>query len=201
MSDIPPELDENLHHFASGGKDVEWLPPLPIKYYTVAHIVQNNKILLGYKKRGFGQGKYNGFGGKVEPNETSLEAAMRELEEEAGIRAPLKHVGVLLFIVSGAEKTFHIDIYYASEFEGTPTESDEMRPEWFSLSPPPPNNAMTAEDTNQLPPIPWDKMWDTDQCWIPLLPQGRAFRGRADFDKDENGSFVPRRWWYGLLDE
>jgi hypothetical protein len=43
-------------------------------------------------------------------------------QEEAGIKAPLKHVGVLLFIVNGAEKTFHIDIYYAEKFEGTVTE-------------------------------------------------------------------------------
>jgi hypothetical protein len=43
--DTPPGLTENLRHHASGGNDdVEWLPPLPIKYYTVAHIVQNNKV-------------------------------------------------------------------------------------------------------------------------------------------------------------
>ncbi|KAF5351163.1 hypothetical protein D9756_008327 [Leucocoprinus leucothites] len=188
----PPGLDEKLSYHTSGGLEVEWLPPLPIKYYTVAHIVQNDKILLGYKKRGFGQGKYNGFGGKVEPNESSLQAAIRELEEEAGIKAPLKHIGVLLFIVNGADKTFHIDIYYAEEFEGTITESDEMKPEWFSLS---------TNDKDGLPPVPWDKMWDTDHCWIPLLREGKPFRGRADFDKGESGVFIPRRWWYGLLDE
>ncbi|KXN91810.1 7,8-dihydro-8-oxoguanine triphosphatase [Leucoagaricus sp. SymC.cos] len=191
MSDkqnVPPGLSEKLQHHTSGGSDVEWLPPLPIKYYTVAHIVQNNK------KRGFGQGKYNGFGGKVEPNETSLQAAKRELEEEAGIKAPLKHIGVLLFIVHGADKTFHIDIYYSEEYEGTVTESDEMRPEWFSLS---------DSDSNKegLLPVPWDKMWDTDQCWIPLLRKGIPFRGRADFDKGEDGIFKPRRWWYGLLED
>lgn len=56
------------------------------------------QILLGYKKRGFAQGvsacrltptkifqrwlacSYNGFGGKVDQEETSLEAANRELK-------------------------------------------------------------------------------------------------------------------------
>lgn len=34
-------------------------------------------ILLGLKKRGFGVGKWNGFGGKVEPGETIPQAAAR----------------------------------------------------------------------------------------------------------------------------
>jgi len=34
-------------------------------------------ILLGYKKRGFGAGKWNGFGGKVEIGETVEDAAKR----------------------------------------------------------------------------------------------------------------------------
>jgi 8-oxo-dGTP pyrophosphatase MutT (NUDIX family) len=37
------------------------------------------------KKRGFGHGKYNGFGGKVELNETIMDAAIRETNEECGI--------------------------------------------------------------------------------------------------------------------
>jgi len=32
------------------------------------------------KKRGFGQGKWNGFGGKVEPNESIEQAAIREMK-------------------------------------------------------------------------------------------------------------------------
>lgn len=37
-------------------------------------VCQEGRVLLGMKKRGFGMGKYNGFGGKVEPGE-SIEAA------------------------------------------------------------------------------------------------------------------------------
>ncbi|KAF9450219.1 hypothetical protein P691DRAFT_726463 [Macrolepiota fuliginosa MF-IS2] len=185
---IPPGLDGILEHYTSGGPDADWLPLLPIKYYTNTYIVQGDKMLLGYKKRGFGQGKYSGFGGKVEPNETSPQAALRELEEEAGIKAPLKHAGVLLFITSGAEKAFYIDIYYAEEYEGTISETDEMRPEWFSLS-----------ASKELPPVPFDSMWDTDRYWIPLLQDKQPFVGRADFDQDENGVYTPRKWWYGVL--
>jgi 8-oxo-dGTP diphosphatase / 2-hydroxy-dATP diphosphatase len=34
-------------------------------------------VLLGMKKRGFGAGKYNGFGGKIEENESNLDGAIR----------------------------------------------------------------------------------------------------------------------------
>lgn len=33
-------------------------------------------MLLGYKKNGFGEGKYNGIGGKVEKNENFETAAI-----------------------------------------------------------------------------------------------------------------------------
>ena len=49
------------------------------KVYSLVLIrdLVNKKVLLGYKKRGFGKDKYNGFGGKVEKNESILECAIR----------------------------------------------------------------------------------------------------------------------------
>jgi len=38
---------------------------------------EDNSVLLGLKKRGFGKGLWNGFGGKVEPGETIVQAAAR----------------------------------------------------------------------------------------------------------------------------
>ena len=37
----------------------------------------DQKVLLGLKKRGFGEGKFNGFGGKVHVGETVLCGAVR----------------------------------------------------------------------------------------------------------------------------
>lgn len=56
------------------------------KVLTLLVIHQANRVLLGMKKRGFGRDRYNGFGGKVEKNETILEAAIRETIEESGVR-------------------------------------------------------------------------------------------------------------------
>jgi hypothetical protein len=43
----------------------------PIKTSTNLLFIKADKILLGYKKRGFGKGKYNGFGGKPLPGNPS----------------------------------------------------------------------------------------------------------------------------------
>jgi hypothetical protein len=42
------------------------------KILTLLLIQKANQVLLGMKKRGFGAGRYNGFGGKVEANESIL---------------------------------------------------------------------------------------------------------------------------------
>ena len=47
------------------------------KLLTLTLVQRENEVLLGFKKRGFGQGKWNGFGGKVEPGETIVNAAVR----------------------------------------------------------------------------------------------------------------------------
>ncbi|PPR01952.1 hypothetical protein CVT24_011100 [Panaeolus cyanescens] len=154
--------------------------------------VKDGKVLLGYKKRGFGVGRYNGFGGKVDPGETSLEAAARELEEEAGITAALTHAGSLFFMTEGAKWAFQIEIYRADDYKGTITETDEMRPEWFKLP------GDSQKQNNDLPSIPFDKMWDTDHVWLPWLFQKQKFAGRADFKTtDKDGEFVEWKWWYG----
>src|SRR3989344_4771308 len=86
------------------------------KISTLCIIREQQKVLLGMKKRGFGEGRWNGFGGKVKEGEDIEGAAKREVLEEAGIEA------------GGMTKRGGIN------FEGEPAESDEMRPKWFSAS-------------------------------------------------------------------
>ena len=47
------------------------------KVLTLAFLRRSGEILLGFKKRGFGAGRWNGFGGKVEPGETIEQGARR----------------------------------------------------------------------------------------------------------------------------
>ena len=61
----------------------KWKRKEPEKQVTLCLVInrEKKKILFGMKKRGFGVGKYNGFGGKVLSGETIEEAALRELQE------------------------------------------------------------------------------------------------------------------------
>lgn len=47
------------------------------KMFTLVLVQKQSQILLGLKKRGFGVGLWNGFGGKVEIGETIVEGAIR----------------------------------------------------------------------------------------------------------------------------
>lgn len=42
------------------------------KISTLAYITKENQVLLGLKKRGFGTGKLNGYGGKVEVENATI---------------------------------------------------------------------------------------------------------------------------------
>jgi len=55
----------------------------PLRKRTVCFLIDNERLLLGMKKRGFGKGNYLGIGGKVEQGETVIQAAIREYQEEA----------------------------------------------------------------------------------------------------------------------
>ena len=66
----------------------------PKKLLTLVFLREGEKVLLGMKKRGFGEGKWNGFGGKVEAGETIIEAAAREVKEECGYIVQTQDLGL-----------------------------------------------------------------------------------------------------------
>ena len=143
------------------------------------HDEKNKRILLGLKKRGFGKGKWNGFGGKVEAGETINKDARRELFEEAGILAgKLEKVGLINFrFIEEVEEILEIHFLRILSFYGMPRETEEMRPEWFDIN-----------------SIPYNRMWADDKYWMPLFLEGKKFKGDILFkDQDtilENGLVV-----------
>ncbi|XP_024432734.2 oxidized purine nucleoside triphosphate hydrolase [Desmodus rotundus] len=135
------------------------------RLYTLVLVVQPERVLLGMKKRGFGAGRWNGFGGKVEEGETIEDGAKRELQEECGVTADTLHkAGHILFEFAGEPEQMDVHIFRADSVHGTPTESDEMRPQWFPLD-----------------RIPFANMWPDDSYWFPLLLQKRKFHGYFKF--------------------
>ncbi len=143
------------------------------KKTTIVFPLEDDRILLGMKKTGFGEGWLNGFGGKIKPGESYPECAVREVDEEARIeikKSTLRHAANLVFRFGG-EIGVVSRAYTTNEFEGEPTETDEMRPQWFPQ--------------DQLP---FDAMWPGDRKWIPqilarqaILPMGFI----VDFTKDK----------------
>ena len=131
---------------------------------------ESKEILLGMKKRGFGAGKWNGFGGKIEPNETVEEAAARELNEESGLKAEeLLRRGYLVFNMKESKKIMRVHVFECYAFTGEPIETEEMRPQWYDV------NA-----------IPYDSMWIDDKLWLPsLIKENKLIMGRFEFDDDE----------------
>lgn len=138
------------------------------KLLTLCLVCDGQRVLLGMKKRGFGAGKWNGFGGKLMPGESVEAATKRELREESGIVAEkLEYIGVIDFEFSGNPEIQRVFFFRVDEFIGRPKEGEEMRPKWFALD-----------------KIPFEEMWPDDRYWMPLLLEHKQFRGRFLFDKD-----------------
>jgi len=138
-----------------------------MKEYTLVFVIDSvqNRILLGMKKRGFGSNKWNGFGGKIDVNETVIDAAKRELQEECGLIAnEFTFVADNTFtLADGFQLLVHT--FICRDFTGEPKETDEMNPKWFDLD-----------------HIPYDTMWDDDKYWLPQMLSGKVLECSFSFD-------------------
>ena len=133
---------------------------------TLVMVSEPERILLAMKKRGFGEGRWNGFGGKVHDGETIEEAAVREMEEEGGI-VPISMVkaGLLTFAFQSQPLKLEVHIFKVTSFSGAVTETEEMRPQWFPWE-----------------RVPYEQMWSDDRYWLPLLQDNQCFVGHFLFD-------------------
>ena len=138
---------------------------------TLCFLKDGNRICLAMKKRGFGVGKWNGIGGKVNEGETVVEAALRELAEEIGVTAQHNHieeVGDIIFYFKGKpdwDQQMHI--FFITDWSGDPRETEEVAPQWY--------------DTDKLP---YDKMWVDDPYWLPKVIEGKKIKGEFYLTKD-----------------
>jgi 8-oxo-dGTP pyrophosphatase MutT (NUDIX family) len=141
---------------------------------TLCILIRENpgtEVLLGFKKVRFGAGKYAGFGGSVEQGETIPAAAIRELEEEAGVRVPpesLQRVGHLTFLFPARPSWSQVvHVFVACTWDGEPVESEEMTPTWFPIN-----------------EIPYEHMWQDAAYWLPPILAGHRIRARFTFRED-----------------
>lgn len=140
---------------------------------TLCLLLKKNEILLAMKKRGFGVGKWNGTGGKVDyekGDKNIVDAAVRETKEEIGVTvADPEKVGVLHFhFPYKPDWDQDVHLFLAKNWEGKPEESEEMMPKWFKFN-----------------EIPYEKMWDDDRHWLPHVLQGKKLEANFTFKEGE----------------
>lgn len=122
-------------------------------------VTADGQVLLGLKRRGFGQGKVVGLGGKIEPGEDLRSAAARELSEEAGLLIDpgrLELAARLTFLFPAYPAWNHLmHVFVARAWQGEITESEEVAPQWYSVS-----------------ALPLSQMWDDGRLWLPRVLAG-----------------------------
>lgn len=139
---------------------------------TLLLLKSDDQILLAMKKRGFGAGKWNGVGGKIEAGESIESALVRECQEEIGVTPKNWRQVAELDFVQDAETAdpwhMYVHAYITNEWEGEPVESEEMMPKWFDI-----------ED------IPYGDMWDDDEFWLPQVLDDKKVYGEFTFDEND----------------
>ncbi len=140
------------------------------KKATLCLLLNGNNVLLAMKKRGFGVGRWNGVGGKVQEDESIEHAVRREALEEIGvIIADMSKAATLRFYFDEKpEWNQEVAVYTSRSWRGIPIESEEMAPKWFDRT-----------------EIPFDKMWQDDTYWLPKVLDGKHVDGYFLFDSDQ----------------
>lgn len=156
MSQVPRTVD-----------GIEWASWRPVDTATLCFVVRGGEILLIRKKRGIGAGKINGPGGRLEPGETIVQCAVREVEEELCVSPfGLSAVGEQRFqFIDGY--SIHVHVFLANGCHGDAKETEEAIPVWTPLD-----------------AIPYPEMWEDDIIWLPRVLGGTPCSGRYVFDDD-----------------
>ena len=139
---------------------------------TLLYIIKDGKILLAEKKRGFGAGKLNGVGGKIEPGESEVQGMLRECREEIGVTPiNLEQRAVLHFdlFYKGEKEKEDTYVFVASDYIGELVECEEMKPSWY--------------DINKLP---FERMFSDDELWLNSLIEGKKFEANVVMDENFN---------------
>ncbi|MGD0554536.1 MAG: NUDIX domain-containing protein [Streptosporangiaceae bacterium] len=143
----------------------------PPPMMCLCFLVRDGQVLLGRKKRGFGEGRIVGPGGKVEPGERPVEAAAREVAEETGLQVAQQDLTKVAWITYRfpARPAWDQDarVFATQRWSGEVVESDEIEPRWW------PTDA-----------LPLDDMWDDARYWLPKVVAGDRVRVAAVFAAD-----------------
>ena len=148
---------------------------MPLPQVCVCYLLRERagrtEVLLGRKKHGLGVGNFVGLGGKLEPGESAVDAAVREVLEESGVvvaASDLEPRGLLSYSFPHREAwSQESSVFVCRAWQGEPRGSDELDPEWFDLE-----------------RVPYDEMWDDARRWLPSVLTGASVRRSFVFGED-----------------
>jgi 8-oxo-dGTP diphosphatase len=147
-----------------------------MKLATLCYVMDKSSnstlmIFRNKKQNDYHQGKWNGLGGKFNPGESPEECAIREIEEESGLKVKtVKMKGFITFPLFDGKDDWYVFLFTADEFEGTQIDSPEGQLEWI------PNSKLTEIN-----------LWGGDKIFIPWLFKEGFFSAKFSY---KDGQFV-----------
>lgn len=145
-----------------------------MKLATLCYIFKDSKVLMinrNKRKDDMHFGKWNGLGGKFNPNETPEECVIREVYEESGLKIKNpKLKGFLTFPAFDDEEDWYVFVFIAKDFEGKLSPSEEGSLEWI--------------DWDKITELP---LWDGDKYFLQWLHQDRFFSAKFIY---RNGKYI-----------
>ena len=105
-------------------------------------VIQNNKVLLVREgeKSGHLTGAYNTPAGRIEEGESPIQAAVRELKEEAGLETEVKYLIELpkkytadIERKGGKMVHFYHTVFVCTKFSGELKSSEDVEPVWVEI--------------------------------------------------------------------
>lgn len=146
---------------------------------VVCYLISENKVILGLRKKvshGFGANLIAGIGGKVGDKkefkmETFDEALCREVQEEVGVTVTefQKRAELIFLYPCNSEWDQFVIAYVVTGWVGELTETESMKPVVFPAA-----------------KLPWDRMWDDNRYFVPLILAGKNIRATFLFDKNND---------------
>ncbi len=137
---------------------------------TLVYVQKDDKTLMilpGPHKHDLYKGKWNGLGGKLDPEETPEQCAIREVKEESGLKpAKLKLAGILTFPKVDRENNWYTFVYTCSEFTGRLKESTEGKLKWCQ--------------TDKLLEL---NLWEGDYIFLPWIFERKLFSAKFIYDE------------------
>lgn len=104
----------------------------PVRKAVRTFLINDNKVIVIKYKTNKNMNYYDIPGGKIEKNESAINASIREFKEETGIEIiNQKYKGNV--IVEYPNMIFDFDIFLVNDYKGNPKEFEENYSMWINI--------------------------------------------------------------------